>query len=758
MLTESIDRFDPNFNQSDIGLIEGFLNPVQFDSNHTITDDIAAGAIIRGMTRQAGNEIDEFVTTALRNNLLGLPLDLATINLARGRDTGVPSLNEARSQFYAATNQDIQLKPYDSWTDFAGHLKHEASIINFIAAYGTHPLIEAESTIEGKRAAAIAIVFGTPETFSGPETTGVAWTGPEGVAWIGLATPASSIDENILVDDAYYNFQNPDVLAAGIDPDLHFALFGAAEGRRPNQFSNFDGARYLAENPDVAAAGMDPLIHFLAFGRFEGRLFYSVAIDENILVDDAYYNFNNPDVLAAGIDPDLHFALFGAAEGRNPNQFFDAAYYLANNPGVTGNLLEHFLTTGWLSGRNPSANFDGARYLAQNPDVAAAGMNPLLHFLAFGRFEGRLSYPVSVGVINPPADRLDFLNATGAYAGGTLGGLNTVDLWIGGLAEETMPFGGMLGSTFQFVFENQMESLQNGDRFYYLQRLDGLHLFGEMEANSFASLIMRNTDATHLPSDVFSTPGLILEVDPARQFNDLDGNGTLEGGDPVGTGILTELVIRNNPATPGTDTNYLRYTGPDHVVLGGTENADIMIGSEGDDTLHGDGGNDRLEGGFGNDIINGGAGDDIITDVGGDDNVKGGVGNDAIHGGPGLDLVLGGDGQDFVVLGNDDFGEVFGGVGNDFIHAPSGAERILGNEGNDWLEGGAFSGAPGDNFDEIFARDGIDGNDVFLGDRWLRRIHRRRRRRHICRQPRPQQNGRHVRLRLGNLQGHSHSA
>ena len=102
---------------------------------------MAAGAIIRGMTRQVGNQIDEFVTTALRNNLLGLPLDLATINLARGRDTGVPSLNAARREFYEASNQDVLLKPYDSWTDFAGHLKNEASIINFIAAYGTHPLI-----------------------------------------------------------------------------------------------------------------------------------------------------------------------------------------------------------------------------------------------------------------------------------------------------------------------------------------------------------------------------------------------------------------------------------------------------------------------------------------------------------------------------------------------------------------------------------------------------------------------------------------
>ena len=103
MLTESIDRFSSNFTESHIGLIEGFLNPVAFDSGHAITDDIAAGAIVRGMTRQVGNEIDEFVTSALRNNLLGLPLDLATINLARGRDTGVPSLNEARAQFYRAS-------------------------------------------------------------------------------------------------------------------------------------------------------------------------------------------------------------------------------------------------------------------------------------------------------------------------------------------------------------------------------------------------------------------------------------------------------------------------------------------------------------------------------------------------------------------------------------------------------------------------------------------------------------------------------
>ena len=106
MLTETIDRFDPTFSTRQHRPDRGLPQSAAFDATHAIADaDIAAGAIIRGMTRQVGNEIDEFVTSALRNNLLGLPLDLATINLARGRDTGVPSLNAARTQFYEATNR-----------------------------------------------------------------------------------------------------------------------------------------------------------------------------------------------------------------------------------------------------------------------------------------------------------------------------------------------------------------------------------------------------------------------------------------------------------------------------------------------------------------------------------------------------------------------------------------------------------------------------------------------------------------------------
>src|SRR5262249_58929638 len=108
-----------------------------------------------------------------------------------------------------------------------------------------------------------------------------------------------------------------------------------------------------------------------------------------------------------------------------------------------------------------------------------------------------------------PADRLDFLNATGAWAdnsglhpkdfdGVTITGIGNVDFWIGGLAEKITPFGGMLGPTFNFVFENQMEKLQDGDRFYYLERTAGLNFNSELENNTFSKLVMANTDATHL--------------------------------------------------------------------------------------------------------------------------------------------------------------------------------------------------------------------------------------------------------------------
>jgi Ca2+-binding RTX toxin-like protein len=532
MLLDEIDRFDPEFASSSLGLIEAFLNPTAFDADGTLTAEEAAGAIVRGTTRQVGNAIDEFKTEALRNNLLGLPLDLASINLTRARETGVPTLNAARATFYEWTG-DSQLTPYTSWIDFMENLRHPESLVNFIAAYGTHSSITGQTTLAGKRAAAMAIVLGVEQT---------------------------------------------------LDPD-----------------------------------------------------------------------------------------------------------------GIPGNGDEI--------------------------------------------------------VLAPPADSLDFLNGTGAWAndagqpldldGVTTTGLGNVDFWIGGLAEENMPFGGFLGSTFNYVFENQLEALQNGDRFYYLERTANLNFLTELEGNSFAKLIMANTNATHLPGDVFSTPAFILEVDQSRQFNAdvvLPGPDGVLGDDPNtaadeslddiadpladpvdNANPLEPLVIRANPVATDDPTtpffneataNYLEYTGVDHVVLGGTDDGDILIASIGDDTVWGDGGNDRIDAGDGVDQVRGGAGDDIITDLGADDNLQGGDGNDAIHGGNGIDLIIGGFGSDFIVTGEDG-DESFGGPGNDFFIGDAADEMVFGNEGDDWIEGGMSDGSAGENFDAR-GLDLIVGNDVFI--------------------------------------------
>src|SRR5262245_26045144 len=306
-----------------------------------------------------------------------------------------------------------------------------------------------------------------------------------------------------------------------------------------------------------------------------------------------------------------------------------------------------------------------------------------------------------------------------------------------------MPLCSMLGTTFQFVFETQLENLQSGDRLYYLSRTAGLHFGAELENNSFAELVMANTDAVHLPADIFSTPTWTLEVDLARQFNAgvvLPGPDGVFGtaddvsaprADPVVVGpfsALIPLVIRDNPATAGPDTNYLQYTGEDHVVLGGTAGNDIIISGAGDDTLYGDAGNDRLDGGAGDDTIRGGAGDDIITSGGGNDVIQGEAGNDVIiesHSMPPAEasnIILGGDGKDFIAM-SDDISLIFGGQGDDFIVSGmnvrfgQGAKVNLpptGNEGDDWIEEGTQDGSPGDNMNP-FLLDDIAGNDIFVG-------------------------------------------
>jgi len=160
-LRETIDSLDPSGSLTAMvthfALEQAFLNPAGFSKE-------GPTAIALGMTRQFSNEIDEFITPALQQKLLGQSQDLAALNIARGRDLGLPCLNELRRQLSGSMGENLAilqgklstnpadillqeaidktiilnagLHPYTSWNDFQNTgLQHPESLINFIAAY-----------------------------------------------------------------------------------------------------------------------------------------------------------------------------------------------------------------------------------------------------------------------------------------------------------------------------------------------------------------------------------------------------------------------------------------------------------------------------------------------------------------------------------------------------------------------------------------------------------------------------------------------
>jgi hypothetical protein len=375
MLDDTVARSneDPTsgaITDNSVSLLKGFLNPPEYFNNGsgTYSPEQAAGAVVMGSSDQVGNELDEFVTETLRNNLLGLPLDLPTLNMARARDAGVPSLNNLRKKIFASTN-DGQLAPYTSWSDFGQHLKHPESLINFVAVYGKHPSIT--GTLAQRRAAAKAIV----DPSSAPAT-------------------------------------NP------------------------------------TDIPD------------------------------------------------------------------------DAADFRFSNGTTWGNT--------------------------------AAGVSRT--------------------------------------------GVDEVDLWVGGLAELTNVFGGLLGSTFNYVFQGTMENLQDGDRFYYLNRTPGMNLRAALEGNSFSELIQRNTDGTHtLKADAFATADCKFELKNLA-------------GTPAGFGSFGSTVA--DDGNSDCSENLLLLRKPDGTIQYKQFNSVDPSGINGQGVYNGTSGPDRIFGG--NDTITGrGAEEDV---------------------------------------------------------------------------------------------------------------------------------------------------
>ncbi len=486
MLTDTVamEGFDANGvangQDNSMGLIEAFLNPTAF--SHTVAGEVAIGS-----SKQVGYEIDEWVTGALRDNLVGLPLDLATLNIVRGRDSGIASLNEVRQQLFDQTGM-TSLLAYTSWEDFGLNLLHPESLKNFIAAYS---------------ADAILTQFATQHTLA---------------EWKALQATSA----------------------------------GAAE---------------YAEG------------------------------------------------LAAAADAALNDGTFMSTDQ----------------------------------------------------------------------------------------------------------GFQDIDLWLGGLAEAKVE-GGMLGSTFDFVFATQMVKLQVADRFYYLERLAGTDLLAEIEGQLFSDIVMRNTGVKHLYSDIFSVADSYVEMADSTVHeatitalqrtttSTLDASGVSR---QIGTAGFVGTTFYGNFGDYLDSRGVFNPNGKGNAseMIGGTDAADTIRAMGGNDTVWGDGGDDNIDGGAGADFLHGGAGDDVMTDTGGNDLVWGDEGNDTINAGDGADQVFGGEGND-VLRGGLGADVLDGGAGDDEIYGDNlavdpigGDDVIAGGDGNDTLYGGGGADL----------LDGGNGNDILNG-------------------------------------------
>lgn len=103
-----------------------------------------------------------------------------------------------------------------------------------------------------------------------------------------------------------------------------------------------------------------------------------------------FYRTARPDAYPAPTREDVELVL-GA-------RMFDESFYRSNYLHGRPELvppLEHFLRHGALKGYKPHAGFDPFWYLAAYPDVAAMHINPLLHYIRFGRDAGYQTKPSS---------------------------------------------------------------------------------------------------------------------------------------------------------------------------------------------------------------------------------------------------------------------------------------------------------------------------------------------------------------------------
>lgn len=177
-----------------------------------------------------------------------------------------------------------------------------------------------------------------------------------------------------------------------VDPVVHYLSEGASLGFDPSP--GFSTTRYLNTYKSVAKVGFNPLLHYIKYGKVKGyRCYGSTQLHTVTSGKDKRVDESLPEPSGSGIDRRLAADIKLVEESG----FFDKQWYQERNfERLTGwhCPISHYLTVGCTEGLDPSPFFSTKYYLNRYKSVASANINPLVHYVRYGRQKGYAIQPV----------------------------------------------------------------------------------------------------------------------------------------------------------------------------------------------------------------------------------------------------------------------------------------------------------------------------------------------------------------------------
>ena len=306
----------------------------------------------------------------------------------------------------------------------------------------------------------------------------------------------------------------------------------------------------------------------------------------------------------------------------------------------------------------------------------------------------------------------------------TVQGIDRVDLWVGGLAEAHIQ-GGVVGHTFWVIIHEQLDRLQESDRFYYTDRIGELPVYNNFIANiTMGDIVARNTGLTDVPLDAFSylpdhEEGAAAEAaaelatssmettTEATQTQQPDAQETEQQ-----EAAAQETAAQQAEAPQGDDAETeTAETAEDNTATNAAaetnaaDDAETEADAEDDAETEADAEDDDAAEAPEHKVL-------VATGV---EALIAGAGNDVLRGGAGSDFLMAGDGADIMMGGacNDD---LIAGEGDDMVYGDAGNDRIFADGGNDTIVGGSGADmAYGGEGDDTFIGTDGDGNDIYYG-------------------------------------------